>query len=306
MTQLLARTAQANPILSTLPIESTQTRSLPHSETLKTLGDLCKSAAADPEQAWPIFQALWNELTLAGRPPVLVSLDGLPHAMRHSLYRSASFELIHAHDLALINWFMTQLSGATPLPNGGLVLAAMSYTSTDLANRTLDERVAQLEAEQALAKGDLAHDPEKDPVAAFLAATGQESSPIPRMDPYVRHDARVLDILGRGRGLIPASEPLPRADAKPARKNTKKNEATPQPESTALHAPITPVTPVGILRCNPLDRPAAQALMEYWARSGMLRAEVTPRLVNREWALAGGGVLGELERGVLKKNVLSA
>ena len=38
---------------------------------------LCELGARDPDIAWPIFQALWSELTLEGRPPILMCLDSL-------------------------------------------------------------------------------------------------------------------------------------------------------------------------------------------------------------------------------------
>lgn len=235
-------------------------------------------------------------------PPVLVTLDGLSHVMRMSEYRSASYDLIHAHDLSIVNWFMQHLSGAQPLPNGGLILAAMSY-SQRLPTRTLDERLSQLEAEQALRTGTLPHDPAKDRMAAFLEATEQQSSPIPAMDPLVRYDDRVLDILGRGAGLTPSTQALPLPLSSSANAKAPKDQKT-AGEATSV-PPAATATPPRVLRCAGLDRDAARALMEYWARSGMLRAQVTPPLVDRQWALAGGGVVGELERGCLKAGLMA-
>src|SRR5436190_19661029 len=67
--------------------------------TLATMG------AQDPNLAWPVFKALWSELTAtlqmakAGgtepfkpRPPMLITVDGLAHWMTNSKYRSAEFE----------------------------------------------------------------------------------------------------------------------------------------------------------------------------------------------------------------------
>ncbi len=42
--------------------------------------------------------------------------------MATSAYRSPAFELIHAHDFAIIRRFVDYLSGAARLPNGGAVV----------------------------------------------------------------------------------------------------------------------------------------------------------------------------------------
>lgn len=56
---------------------------------------------------------------------------------------------------------------------------------------------------------------------------------------------------------------------------------------------------VDILRVGGVDRREARALLEYWAASGMLRAVIDEKTVAEKWALAGGGVLGEMERASL-------
>ncbi|KAI9833460.1 MAG: hypothetical protein M1819_003618 [Sarea resinae] len=123
--------------------------------SLQRLADL---GARDPDIAWPIFQALWTELTVPAesasststttRPPVLLALDGLAHVMKHSLYRSADFSPIHAHDLALVRFFTSHLSGALTLPQGGAVLAATSESNTPSAP-AMALALAQNEAIQA-------------------------------------------------------------------------------------------------------------------------------------------------------------
>ena len=49
-----------------------------------------------------------------------------------------------------------------------------------------------------------------------------------------------------------------------------------------------------------ISKEEARGLMEYWARSGMLRATVDDGLVGEKWTIAGGGVVGELERSCLR------
>jgi len=96
-----------------------------------SLADLSGSAR-EADSAWAIFTALWTELTVAGhgRPPLLFTLDGLAHIMKTSDYRNPAFELIHSHDLYIVRTFVDLLSGATPLPNGGAVLAATSRSNS--------------------------------------------------------------------------------------------------------------------------------------------------------------------------------
>lgn len=92
-----------------------------------TLNALIESAR-EADQAWPVFSALWHELTLKSesspRPPLLFALDGLAFTMRVSDYRSTTFEPIHSHDLAIVRMFTDLLSGRTALPSGGAVIGA--------------------------------------------------------------------------------------------------------------------------------------------------------------------------------------
>ena len=214
--------------------------------------------------------ALWEELRQPGRPRVLLTLDGLPHVMRRSEYMSASFEHIHAHDLALVSWFLSHLSGKLSLPNGGIVLAATTE-SNRANNTTLSFRLKQLEAKQALR-----HEPAlpqtEDPTLPFLLATGQKPAPFPQLDPLIRYDRRVLDVLACSETLDP---------------NSASNQST----------------DIEIQRLKGLDKEAARGLMEYWAQSGMMRYEINDRFVGEKWTISGGGVVGELERGCLKLRI---
>lgn len=50
------------------------------------------------------------------------------------------------------------------------------------------------------------------------------------------------------------------------------------------------------LHLKGLSKDEARGVMEYYARSGMLRQTVNDSLVGEKWALSGGGIIGELER----------
>lgn len=134
-----------------------------------TLSDLALSAK-ESEYAWPTLLALWTELTLPGRPPVLFTLDGLSHINKISEYRDPNFKEVHAHDLVLVRMFVDALSGKTPLPNGGAVIAATSKNNFQ-KHASQELVLSQIEAGQAYEK-------------------------IPKPDPYERkYDERVYQAL---------------------------------------------------------------------------------------------------------------
>lgn len=157
------------------------------------------SAARENDHAWPVFQALWWELTTTeptetARPPVLLSLDGLAHVMRPSHYRSipaasaasaAALNRIHAHDLVLVRTFVDALGGSAVLPHGGAVLAATSRGNAP-ANATLDVVLARR----------LAH-PESLQESLPLPSPSPSPSPTPPADdPFFRgYDERVAAAL---------------------------------------------------------------------------------------------------------------
>lgn len=52
-----------------------------------------------------------------------------------------------------------------------------------------------------------------------------------------------------------------------------------------------------------LSREEARGIMEYYARSGMMRQAVDNRLVGEKWTLSGNGIIGELERGTVMMRI---
>lgn len=49
-----------------------------------------------------------------------------------------------------------------------------------------------------------------------------------------------------------------------------------------------------------LSKAEARGIMEYYAKSGMLRQTVTDGLVSEKWTLAGGGIIGQVESGTVR------
>ena len=57
---------------------------------------------------------------------------------------------------------------------------------------------------------------------------------------------------------------------------------------------------VDVMKMKGLSRTEARTVLEYYAKSGMFRANISDVLVNERWTLAGGGIVGELERASLR------
>ena len=58
-----------------------------------------------------------------------------------------------------------------------------------------------------------------------------------------------------------------------------------------------------VKRMEGLSKEEARGLMEYWARSGVVRHTVDEGYVGEKWSLSGGGCVGELERAVVRMRV---
>ncbi|EEQ91897.1 hypothetical protein RJZ56_006579 [Blastomyces dermatitidis] len=194
---LLQRMVTANgPVLAKLHISQDHPNLKAPFRPEMNLEQLAKLGIDDTAHAWSVFQALWSELTatkatadaeglkpFASRPPILVTVDGLAHWMANSKYRTAEYEVIHAHDLALVNHFLSLLSSdrsSPTLPNGGLLLYSTSTSNTPNIY-TFDILLKQL--------------------AARTSGIPADSPEFPTADPYRRPDSRVLALLDDAKDL---------------------------------------------------------------------------------------------------------
>ncbi|KAF2015885.1 hypothetical protein BU24DRAFT_422190 [Aaosphaeria arxii CBS 175.79] len=228
---LLSQIVKANQgFLAATKVSAKHDLPLPLSKgaTLKQLAEL---GAANPEAAWPVFVALWTELTQPGRPPILVGVDGLSHIMRESEYLNSNVKPIHAHDLTIVRHFVDLFSGKTALPNGGLVLGVTSGSNSP-ANSAIELSIAGAEARQS-------------------------KSALPQWNPYKAIDQRAVECL--------------------------KN--------------------VDVLKVSGISKEEARSIMDYYAESGVLRAQVNEGFVSERWSLAGMGNIGELERATVRLRV---
>lgn len=187
---LLSRIRKANQsVLAHLQLS--QKHDLPFSlQENMSLDRLAENGAEDADNAWPVFQALWKELKAPGRPPILYSLDNVAHVARLSQYLTPEMYNIHAFDLAVLDNFVSHLSGSQTLPNGGMVLAADSASNRPVS-AALDLAVKQSEAAVGPLKGVPLYD---------------------QASPYDDCDSRVVDVF-REVGVM-RMEGLDQAEAK--------------------------------------------------------------------------------------------
>jgi small subunit ribosomal protein S29 len=240
-------TKSNNAVLSGLTLSLKHELPIPIPDNI-TLARLCELGARDPDVAWPIFLALWSELQAPGRPPILFTLDSLPFIMQNSLYRSADFELIHAHDLAILRHFTDYFSGSKTLVNGGAVIGAMARSHAPIS------RSLELFINQTLEK----------------QTAGEVRT---KRDPYEKkYDLRSDKVLGGGAGQVQGL--------------VSEGEGG-----------------LEVMKLKGLSKLEARGLMEYWAQSGVLRSKVDERTVAEKWALAGNGIVGEIERGALRMRI---
>ncbi|KAK2750175.1 37S ribosomal protein S23 mitochondrial [Myotisia sp. PD_48] len=210
-----------------------------------SLLELAMMGVNTPETSWQIFLALWSELTATGpsaeakgikpftiRPPVLVTVDNIAHWMTISKYHSAEYQPIHAHELSLVDHFLSLLTqdSKTALPNGGMLLYATS-TSNSLRLESFELARRQLVARNA----------------------GIKPGPPEYPMLYTKLDERVTALFDNAKEL--------------------------------RHQKL-----------SGLPKDETRSLLEYYARSGVLRQRVDQDLVGEKWALAACGVVGELER----------
>ncbi|MCJ1258347.1 37S ribosomal protein S23 mitochondrial [Lignoscripta atroalba] len=216
ISNLLSSISRANaPLLSTLTL-STPPPSLPIPiQPNISLDRFALLGASDPEIAWPIFLALWTELTSPStpehpRPPILMGIDDLGHIMKPTAYMSADFKPIHAHNLVLVRWYIDYLSGAKQLPNGGLVLAATSESNHPFVP-ALKLKLAQLEARQNPTRPAL-----PALTAPFLLATtsSPHADPIPQPDPFTNYDEHVMSCFADERIEVQRIKGLSREEAR--------------------------------------------------------------------------------------------
>lgn len=276
------------------------------------LSELCEIGAIDPSAASAVFTILMEELTKPSseqypRPQLMFTMDGLPFTMQDTKYRSPSYEHIPAHHFQLVRFFHDVLSGKRALPNGGAVLAATSATNSPKTH-DVEYAISTLEYSQQWESllptkfESRAHDPELNQELLRLSMSAQNETkgvptpdlyseaediaheqfvrhiPPPSMskylhtarvlfDPFYKYNTHVLDVFG-----VP------------------KNGDPPDRRQQHIH----------IQRLAGLSKAESKGILEYWTSSGMAgRAVVNEATVSAAWTMAGSGMIGLMEKGVL-------
>lgn len=210
-----------------------------------SLYQLVQQGISNPDIAWPVFSALWAELTLPNtpeieklgyRPPILYSADNISHLFGASEYQSLQGETlqpIHALDLAVPRHFIDHITGTKKLPNGGVVLGATS-------------------------KSDVVYCPPLE-VGVEMAESRSASPDVAvQLDEYWNPlqsiDQRMMDMC----------------------------------------------LDLDVLTLKGVSKTEAKTLIEYWAYNGLVRQRIADSFVGEQWTISGGGILGELERTVIK------
>jgi small subunit ribosomal protein S29 len=229
-----------------------------------SLAGLLELGQNDPDRAWPVFQVFWKELTAneGKRPPVMMCLDNLTHVTLKSKYQvldqAGKLTQVHAHDLALIQHFLSHLSGATSLPNGGVVLAATSASDAPRSD-AMDVGIAVAETRQNISRN-----PDSKTSTPYKTAYTE----LQKLSPTCSTDPTALS------NFWSPFQPI---------------------DQRVVSLFTQPSSNLEIVRLPGLSQPEATALMKYWTLSGMHRGCVLPWTVQEARALSGGAVVGELE-----------
>ncbi|KAF2435213.1 hypothetical protein EJ08DRAFT_730312 [Tothia fuscella] len=280
---LLSQIIKANSsTLSKLQITLDHTSTIPipiqSNISLDRFADL---GAKNPDISWPIFQGLWRELMVPnlGRPPVFLGLDNISHILGESHYttlnKKGKLQRIHAHDFVLVRHFVEFISGREEMGNGGLVMAATSM-SDHAKSTALDVCITIAEARQ---------------ISRSTTTTDNNPAtlPITTVRGYLTNPSNPS-----------MHTPIPTAESHPRDIAAYKLAQFYSPYKSVDERSVDALKDVETIKLEGLSKADAGRLMEYWARSGMVPKVVGEGFVGEKWSLSGGGVVGELERGVVR------
>lgn len=115
---------------------------------------------------------------------------------------------------------------------------------------------------------------------AMLYATSKSNAPsVPTFN------LTVDQLRARNKGIAPSDPEYPLPEAY-------------QPIDARVSSFFDAVKPgeIDVVDLKGLSRAEAKGLMEYFARSGVVKDRITEEWVGEKWTLAGGGIVGELQR----------
>ncbi|KAF2857273.1 hypothetical protein K470DRAFT_261000 [Piedraia hortae CBS 480.64] len=312
--QLLGRVTRANRVLfDSLRLSKTPKLPVPVQENI-SLTRFAELGAGDEELAWPVWQTLMADLLMPSqsgkglqRPPIVFCLDGAHHIMANSAYLDPDAKPVHAHDLALIRDFTKMLSGETAMPNGGLILTSTS-ASNKLSTPTFSHLLAVKEAEipvtELMSLRDrlrtMATDARKeglDPADIDFGDLGEGMAS--QLPSYLAPAYQGL--IGGVRKL----QQIPTSTYNLSDFIAMLDNFSVSPPSWDPYKPLDDrvakvLDTVTARKLRGLSKSEARGIMNYYARSGMVRDSITARSVNEQWTLAGNGLVGLIERAAIR------
>jgi small subunit ribosomal protein S29 len=258
--ELLQRTVLANEeVLSKLQVtmEHPELKSLVRPKM--TLAELARLGVQDVTIAWPVWQAFWTELN-ATAPKTAEKADD----KTKSAFQTRPPLLVTVDGLS--HWMQkSNYHNADFKPIHAHDLALVKHFVSLLTPQS--NKPAMPNGGIVLYATSGSNSPAVPALEVALAqlkarqqGVAESSADFPQPDPYAEVDNRVLDLF--------------------------KQAASKSSSSSSLE----------LQTLGGLSRDEARGFMEYFARSGILQEKVTEEWVSEKWSIAGGGIIGEMEK----------
>lgn len=261
--ELLQRTVLANEeVLSKLHVsmEHPELKSLVRPKM--TLAELARLGVQDVTIAWPIWQAFWAELN-ATAPK---SAENAADNETKPAFQTRPPLLVTVDGLS--HWMQdSRYRNADFKPVHAHDLAFVKHFISLLTPQLSPT------SKSAMPNGGI-----------VLYATSGSNSPA-----VLTLEVALAQLKARQQGVAESSDDFPQPDPY-AQVDNRVLDLFKQASTTKSSSPLELQTLGG------LSRDEARGFMEYFARSGILQEKVTEEWVSEKWSIAGGGIIGEMEK----------
>ena len=239
--------------------------------------------ASDPEIAWSVFQALWKELTSPSQegrkpqeptPDALTELEATANSNKSSK-KSKSSPSVPSKD-------------AFRRPPILMTIDNVSHLMTTSHYNIVDES-GNLQPIHAHDLSIVKHFIDYLSGARTLPNGGMVLTATSRSE-HAKSDALDVAIaMAEARQIKPGARLNPIDFWDPYKKIDQRS--------------LESLKTVDVTKLTGLSKENARTIMEYWANSGMVRDRVVDTLVAEKWTLSGGGIIGELEKAVVRQRI---
>ena len=280
---MLRQLVKANrPLLSSMRLLHEHDLPIPIQSDL-SLDRFAELGTSDPEIAWPVFQALWKELTSPSQESQKTQ-EPTPDALEESKAAVTS------------NKSSKKSKSSPSMPSKDafrrppilMTIDNVSHLMTKSQYNMVDES-GKLQPIHAHDLSIVKHFIDYLSGARTLPNGGMVLAATSRSE-HAKSDALDVAItMAEARKMQPGAH-LNMSDFwDPYKKIDQRSlESLKTVESTKLTG---------------LSKENARTIMEYWASSGMVRDRVADTLVAEKWTLSGGGIVGELEKAVVRQRI---